>query len=198
MTRARWGGVGPTRRIAWLMTRSPARKLNAAERWITRTLAARHVCGRDGIRPYALYLQARIAAQRDDWRGVLTSLDDLQVGHPDSPLITASRVWSVEALYRLGDYDNVQYRLDTLAARRRSVKTRLAATAGFAQRAGTCGELVNGRPPWNRFDRWPKRKTTTQRWAEANLLVARCELHSHQFEQARGVRCRSLRQTGKN
>ncbi len=88
--------------------------LPAAERWINEILQPGGFDEKHRIRPYALYMLARIAAQRYDWQAVLASLDDLQVAHGDSQLVTAARVWSVEALHRLGDYDNVLYRMTTL------------------------------------------------------------------------------------
>jgi tetratricopeptide (TPR) repeat protein len=137
----------------------------------------------DDLGPHTFYLKARIAAQRGDWLSVLTSLDDLQVSHPHSSLVTAARVWSIEALHRLGDHDNVRHRVKILDASDATLKPAWQRLVGLrnAQALAEGGEpqqaldLIQSMADSDPHDRY---------WAEANVLVGRCEVDLGHYARA--------------
>ena len=66
------------------------------------------------LRPYVLYLQARLAAQREDWKGVIEPLDEILDETSHSRWGPAVLILSAEAFYRLRDYDEGLQRLERL------------------------------------------------------------------------------------
>jgi tetratricopeptide (TPR) repeat protein len=156
----------------------------AASAWLDQLLASEGGPHADRIRPYALYLRARIAAEQGNWHDVLITLDDLQVAYPQSPLATAAQVWSLEALFQLGDYENVRYRLTALREQnaelrpdwQRLVDLRdaqtLAADQHWQPAIDLAQPIVDGQPH-------------DDRWAEASLLVGRCRQELGEFDAAR-------------
>jgi TolA-binding protein len=157
---------------------------NAASAWLDQLLASEGGPHGERVRPFALYLRARIAAEQANWHDVLITLDDLQLAYPASPLATAAQVWSLEALYQLGDYENVRYRLTALREQNADLKPAwqrlvdlrdgqtLAAEQHWQPAIDLAQPLVDSLPH-------------DDRWAEASLLVGRCRQELGQFDAAR-------------
>jgi tetratricopeptide (TPR) repeat protein len=136
-----------------------------------------------GLAPYGLYLRARIAAHQGDWQTVLASLDDLQIAYPQSQLLVASRVWSIEALHRLGDHENVRHRVNSLAETFATLKPawqRLVVLRD-GQALAESGETQQA---IERVRSLAQEKPHDKYWAEANVLVGRCEVQLKQYDRA--------------
>jgi tetratricopeptide (TPR) repeat protein len=156
---------------------------SAAERLVDELIAARADNRAIRLAPYGIYLKARIAAQRGEWAEVLNHLDNLQVAYSDSSLVTAARVWSIEALHRLGDHDNVRHRARTLIESQvplrqdwqRLIDLRDAqaiAESGQSKEAIDRARALADGPLRDRF------------WAEAVVLSAYCEVRLGRYARA--------------
>jgi TolA-binding protein len=140
----------------------------------------------DRMRPFSMYLKARIAAQQNDWPGVLSCLDDLRAAYPNSPLEAAAIVWSIESLHQMGDFEKVKHRVHRLRETavelkpqwRRLVQLREAQSMAETQQWQSALDLAQ-----SLADRVPH----DARWAEANLVVGRCNAELDRPEEARAA-----------